>query len=124
MGIPDETTDVVLEVEGRELHANRAVLAHYSPVFGKIFFSDFKEKDQSKVPLPGKSYDEMANFFNVLYPQTPTSPGLIKGNGVLDRILPVHNALELLMSGSGVGSEGSRFKHELMKSHTSEVAIT
>ena len=124
LGIPDETTDVVLEVEGRELHANRAVLAHYSPVFGKIFFSDFKEKDQSKVPLPGKSYDEMANFFNVLYPQTPTSPGLIKGNGVLDRILPVHNALELLMSGSGVGSEGSRFKHELMKSHKSEVAIT
>ena len=124
LGIPDETSDVVLEVEGRELHANRAVLAHYSPVFGKMFFSDFKEKEQSKVPLPGKSYDEMANFFNVLYPQSPTSPGLIKGNGVLDRILPVHNALELLMSGSGVGSEGSRFKHELMKSHKSEVAIT
>ena len=99
MGIPAETSDVVLEVEGRELHANRAVLAHYSPVFGKIFFSDFKEKDQSKVPLPGKSYDEMANFFNVLYPQTPTSPDLITGNGVLDRILPVHNALELLDHG-------------------------
>ena len=97
LGIPDETSDVVLEVEGRELHANRAVLAHYSPVFGKMFFSDFKEKEQSKVPLPGKSYDEMANFFNVLYPQTPTSPGLITGNGVLDRVLPVHNAFELLM---------------------------
>ena len=124
LGIPDETSDVVLEVEGRELHANRAVLAHYSPVFGKMFFSDFKEKEQSKVPLPGKSYNEIANFFNVLYPQTPTSPGLIKGNGVLDCILPVHNALELLMSGSGVGSEGSRFKHELMKSHKSEVAIS
>ena len=41
-GIPDETSDVVLEVEGRELYANRAVLAHYSPVFGKMFFSDFK----------------------------------------------------------------------------------
>ena len=57
LGIPDETSDVVLEVEGRELHVNRAVLAHYSPVFGKMFFSDFKEKEQSKVPLPGKSYD-------------------------------------------------------------------
>ena len=95
-GIPDETSDVVLEVEGRELHANRAVLAHYSPVFGRMFFSDFREKEQNKVPLPGKSYDEMANFFTVLYPQTPTSPDLITGNGVLDRILPVHNAFELL----------------------------
>ena len=97
LGIPDETSDVVLEVEGRELHANRAVLAHYSPVFGRMFFSDFREKEQNKVPLPGKSYDEMETFFTVLYPQSPTSPGLIKGNGVLDRILPVHNALELLM---------------------------
>ena len=79
LGIADDTSDVILEVEGRQLHANRAVLAHYSPVFRKMFFSDFKEKEVAKVPLPGKSYDQMAKFFNVLYPQSPTSPKLISG---------------------------------------------
>ena len=79
LGTADETSDVILEVEGRELHANRAVLAHYSPVFRKMFFSDFKEKTQTKVPLPGKDYDVMEKFFNVLYPHSPTTSGLISG---------------------------------------------
>jgi hypothetical protein len=77
---PDETSDVILEVEGRQLHANRAVLAHFSPVFQRMFYADFKEKEQKVVPLPGKKYDDMAAFFNVLYPPaTPTSKCEVKG---------------------------------------------
>ena len=80
LGIPDESSDVILEIEGRQLQANKAVLAHYSPVFHKTFYSDFKEKVQTIVPLPGKTYDQMAKFFNVLCPQSPTSANVITGN--------------------------------------------
>ena len=80
LSVANETSDVILEVEGRQLHANRAVLAHYSPVFRKMFFSDFNEKSKNIVPLPGKTYDDMVTFFNVLFPRTATSKPLISGN--------------------------------------------
>ncbi|XP_070201111.1 kelch repeat and BTB domain-containing protein 8-like [Littorina saxatilis] len=73
LGVPGETTDVILEVEGRELHANRAVLAHYSPVFEKMFFSRFKESSEARVRLPGKSYKDLVLFFNTLFPRAPDS---------------------------------------------------
>lgn len=58
---------VTLEVEGRQLHANRAVLAHFSPVFKAMLCdADFKEKSQDVVPLPNKKYKDLAVFFNVL----------------------------------------------------------
>nr|KAG5704832.1 hypothetical protein BaRGS_001303 [Batillaria attramentaria] len=81
--VADELTDVVLEVEGKELHVNRAVLAHYSPVFSRMFFGDFKEKDQTKVTLPGKSYVHFTTFLQVMYPQTTETPELISDENLV-----------------------------------------
>ncbi|KAK7494300.1 hypothetical protein BaRGS_00014403 [Batillaria attramentaria] len=81
--VADELSDVVLEVEGEELHVNRAVLAHYSPVFSRMFFGDFKEKDQTKVTLPDKSYVHFTTFLQVMYPQTPGAEELISDENLV-----------------------------------------
>jgi hypothetical protein len=78
--------DVILEVEGKQLHANRAVLAHYSPVFARMFYSDFKEKDEKVIPLPGKKYEDMALFFNVLWPSNPGAKCMITGQNLIVHI--------------------------------------
>ena len=72
-------------MEGKQLHASRAVLAHYSPVFCKMFYSDFKEKSETKVPLPGKTHEEMALFFNVMYAQDTASSAVGKGKHQIQR---------------------------------------
>lgn len=55
--------DVILEVEGMHLHARKQVLADNSPVFERMFKSDFKEKDLTKIPLPGKKFKDIVEFF-------------------------------------------------------------
>lgn len=44
--------DVILEVEGMQLHVCKQMLADNSPVFERMFKSEFKEKDLKKIPLP------------------------------------------------------------------------
>ncbi|XP_070203183.1 kelch-like protein 17 [Littorina saxatilis] len=84
LALPDETSDVILEVEGRELHASRAVLAHYSPVFRKMFYSDFREKSQAKVPLHGKEFKSVVKFFNVMFPRTAASKTLVADANLIE----------------------------------------
>ncbi|KAL8589108.1 hypothetical protein ACOMHN_017271 [Nucella lapillus] len=79
--------DVTLVVEGRQLRMNRAILAHHSPVFHAMFYSDFKEKGETSVPLPGEKYADMVTFFKVLLPRDPSSEELISDENLLQLLV-------------------------------------
>lgn len=60
--------DVAFIVEGKQLWANRAILAMWSPVFQAMFGSDFKERQLSEIPLPEKKYDSVRELLCVTHP--------------------------------------------------------
>ena len=61
-------SDVVLVVEEERFHVHRSVLAVASPVFEKMFTSEFQEKDNKEIPLPGKSSTEVKELLSMIYP--------------------------------------------------------
>ena len=67
---PWKLSDVVLVVEEERLHVHRAVFAIASPVFEKMFTSEFQEKDKKEIPLPGKSSTEVKELLSLIYPLT------------------------------------------------------
>ena len=71
---PWKFSDVVLVVEGEKLHVHRAVLALVSPVFEKMFTSEFKEKEKKESPLPGKKANEVKELLQVIYPTVERKP--------------------------------------------------
>lgn len=63
--------DVILEVEGMQLHVCKQVLADNSLMFERMFRSEFKKKDLTKIPLPGKKIKDMVEFLRSFYdPET------------------------------------------------------
>ena len=60
--------DLVLLVETQEFHVHRDVLCAYSPVFKAMLESDFREKRMEKIPLPGKSVQQILEMLNFIYP--------------------------------------------------------
>ena len=66
--------DVVLVVEGEKLHVHRAVLAMCSPVFEKMFTSEFQEKEKKEISLPGKKANEVKELLQVIYPTVERKP--------------------------------------------------
>nr|XP_022307716.1 uncharacterized protein LOC111113718 [Crassostrea virginica] len=79
-------TDVTLMVEEKPLHLNRKWLSENSPVFKKMFESDFEEKHAEVIPLPGKKLKDFKLFLNSFYFPPFTPP--ITEETVLD-ILPL-----------------------------------
>lgn len=65
---PTTMYDVVLIVDGKKLYANRALLSIWSPVFETMFKSNFKEKDAMEIDLPTKSFEEISELLQVVYP--------------------------------------------------------
>lgn len=65
---PWKLSDVVLVVEEERIHVHRAVLSISSPVFEKMFTSEFREKDNIEVPLPGKLSAEVKELLLMIYP--------------------------------------------------------
>lgn len=65
---PWKFSDVVLVVEDQKFHVHRSTLAYWSPVFEKIFLSDFKEKSNDEIPLPGKKASEIKHLLYMMYP--------------------------------------------------------
>ena len=65
---PWKLSDVILVVEEEKFHVHRAVLALSSPVFEKMFWSEFQEKDKKEVTLPDKKADEVEGLLLMLYP--------------------------------------------------------
>ncbi|XP_062590741.1 uncharacterized protein LOC134252316 [Saccostrea cucullata] len=60
-------TDVILEVEGTDIHLNKQMLMDNSPVFKVMFESDFSEKHKDRISLPGKKYADFVNFLYTFY---------------------------------------------------------
>lgn len=61
-------SDVILVVQGKMFHVHRTTLAMWSPVFEKMFTSEFKEKALCEIPLPGKKASEIKELLLVIYP--------------------------------------------------------
>jgi len=67
---PWKFSDVVLVVERQKFHVHRSTLAMWSPVFEKMFTSEFKEKNLCEIPLPGKKASEIKELLLIIYPVT------------------------------------------------------
>ena len=67
---PWKLSDVVLVVEDQKFHVHRSFLAVWSPVFEKMFTSEFKEKNKDEIPLPGKKASEIKQLLYMLYPSS------------------------------------------------------
>lgn len=72
-GLPDfsepwKFSDVILSVEDQRFHVHRSTLAFWSPVFERMFTSDFKEKNSDEIPLPGKKTNEIKELLQIMYP--------------------------------------------------------
>ena len=65
---PWKLSDVVLVVEDQKFHVHRSILVYWSPVFEKMFTSEFKEKNKDEIPLPGKKASEIKQLLYMLYP--------------------------------------------------------
>ncbi|XP_068736644.1 BTB and MATH domain-containing protein 45-like [Montipora capricornis] len=65
---PWKFSDVVLVVEDQRFHVHRSTLAFWSPVFERMFTTDFKEKDITEIVLPGKKASEFEEMLQIMYP--------------------------------------------------------
>ena len=65
---PWKLSDLVLVVEEEKFHVHKAMLAFWSPVFEKMFTSEFQEKDTNEVSLPGKKASEIKEMLLLIYP--------------------------------------------------------
>ena len=65
---PWKLSDLVLVVEEERFHVHRTMLAFWSPVFEKMFTSEFQEKDANEVPLPDKKASEIKEMLLHIYP--------------------------------------------------------
>ncbi|CAB4017753.1 kelch 40a [Paramuricea clavata] len=61
-------SDVVLVVEGKEVHVHRYMLSMQSPVFKAMFNGNFKDSQQEKIELKDDKYEAMLLFLQLLYP--------------------------------------------------------
>jgi len=58
----------VLVVEEKSFHFHRALLAMWSPVFEKMFTTEFQEQSKNEVPLPGKKASQIKDMLWLIYP--------------------------------------------------------
>ncbi|XP_061187122.1 uncharacterized protein LOC133195286 [Saccostrea echinata] len=64
-----EMTDLTLIVEEKKLYVAKIVLMEASPVFRKMLTDEFKEKNASEIPLPGKEYSSFVLFLRCIFPR-------------------------------------------------------
>ena len=64
---PWHFSDVVLSAEGTKFHVHRSTLSIWSPVFEKMFTSEFAEKDAKEIALPGKKAAEVEVLLKIMY---------------------------------------------------------
>ena len=65
---PWKMSDLVLVVEDKRFHVHRSILSMCSPVFDRMLSSDFKEKNATEIPLPGKKAEEIEELLRSIYP--------------------------------------------------------
>ena len=66
--VPWKMSDLALVVEDKRFHVHRSILAMCSPVFDRMLSSDFREKNATEIPLPGKKADEIEEMLRAIYP--------------------------------------------------------
>ncbi|XP_033735037.1 kelch-like protein 15 [Pecten maximus] len=86
-------SDLVLLVEGERLFASRSLLAFASPVFSIMFTSEFKERDQKEIELPGKKAKDIDELLKFLHPGMDDN--LEQGNMSAFRLLPIAEEYQL-----------------------------
>ena len=64
---PWKCSDAVLVVEDQKFHVHRYILAMWSPVFEKMFTSEFKEKNSCEIPFPDKKASEIKELLLIIY---------------------------------------------------------
>lgn len=64
-------SDFVLIVEGTRFYLAKNILALASPVFERMFKSEFKECSLNELELPGKTKKDMLEFLRCIYPDAP-----------------------------------------------------
>ncbi|XP_071163150.1 BTB and MATH domain-containing protein 36-like [Mytilus edulis] len=79
--------DVNLTVEEKPLYTSRSLLAFASPVFKCMFSGEFKEKGQSNIDLPDKSYQDVSEMIRFIHPGF--SDDLEAGTDSAFRLLPI-----------------------------------
>ena len=65
---PWKLSDVVLVVEDQRFHVHRSTLAFWSPVFEKMLSTEFKERNNDEILLPGKKANEFEVMLHMMYP--------------------------------------------------------
>ncbi|XP_070206566.1 BTB and MATH domain-containing protein 36-like [Littorina saxatilis] len=60
--------DVTFLVEDKPLRFFKSLLVFSSPVFAKMFTSDFRERESKEISMPGKKYWEFVVFLKQLHP--------------------------------------------------------
>lgn len=64
---PWASNDVVFIVEEQRFHVHRWILTWWSPVFDKMFSSNFAEKTKTEIALPGKKSVEFQELMAMVY---------------------------------------------------------
>lgn len=64
---PWVSSDLAFLVEGQRFHVHRWVLSQCSPVFKKMFISNFSEKDKREILMPGKKITEFHDLLLMVY---------------------------------------------------------
>ncbi|XP_004207266.1 uncharacterized protein LOC101235149 isoform X1 [Hydra vulgaris] len=64
-------SDTEIFVEDEALHVHKAVLILQSPVFKKMLCSEFKEKVDQRIALPGKTKASVVEMLKQIYPNPP-----------------------------------------------------
>ncbi|CAB4019543.1 BTB and MATH domain-containing 38-like [Paramuricea clavata] len=67
---PWKHSDLVLIVDGKELHVHKSILEMQSPVFDMMLNGDFKEGSNDNIPLEGDNFELMVQFLKLLYPSS------------------------------------------------------
>lgn len=62
-----EMADIKFKIDGKILFASKPTLCINSPVFKAMFTKDFVEKDAEEIELPGKDYNSMLQFLEVIH---------------------------------------------------------
>ena len=91
----EDKNEVIVKVEGYEIHINSIVLTEASPVFRAMLNSTFKEGHEKIVNLPGKKINGVLEFFSYL-----TKPKIIDGRytspSLLLRYLVTYKHIKIL----------------------------
>ena len=62
--------------ESKSLYAHKSILSFASPVFDRMFKSDFKESKENQLVLKDFSYDAVLNTLKMIYPQQDFDLGM------------------------------------------------